>query len=260
MWVIVAIGMVIVCACVGPDAPPDFAARRKLLAALAPAKLANCTLKRYGDANDGGYLMCGNLMDEARAAYSYGIDGRDQWGCDVARQLGTTVHQYDCFNLTRFRCDRGKFEFHEECVGDRVSAQDGRLFDTLTSQLARNGDADKRLIVKMDVEGSEWSALATTPDSVLALIDQLAVEFHGVNGPHFLETVEKLKRHFYVAHFHANNWSCDPEVAPLTAWANDVLFVNKRIGVLAASDAPPSLPHGLDAPSNPGGNDCQPAF
>jgi len=252
--------MVVGCSSGRPNRSPDLETRRKLLSALRPIRLANCTLKRYGDANDGGYLMCGNLMDGARAGYSYGIDGRDRWGCDVSQQLGTIVHQYDCFNLARFRCDAGTFQFHEECVGARTAMQDERPFDTLANQLARNGDAGKRLIVKMDVEGSEWSSLAATPDSVLASIDQLAIEFHGVNGPDFVETVEKLKRQFYVAHFHANNWSCDPQLAPLTAWANEVLLVNKRIGILAAPDAPPSLPHRLDAPSNPGGNDCQPVF
>ncbi len=248
------------CARVRPDAPPDPDTREKLLSALAPARLANCTLKRYGDAHDGGYLMCGNLMGDARAAYSYGIDGRDQWGCDVSRRLDTTVHEYDCFNHTRPQCDRGALQFHEECIGDRTSVQDGQPFDTLTNQLARNGDAGKHLIVKMDVEGSEWASLSSTPDSVLALIDQLAIEFHGVNSRQFLETVDKLKRHFHVAHFHANNWSCNRDAAPLTAWANEVLFVNKRIGVLDTSGPPPALPHALDAPNKRGARDCQPTF
>ncbi|HEX7794521.1 MAG TPA: hypothetical protein VF456_09235, partial [Vicinamibacterales bacterium] len=46
-------------------------------------------------------------------------------------------------------------------------------YDTLPEQLARNGDIDTRLIVKMDVEGSEWASLIATPDSVLEQIDQL---------------------------------------------------------------------------------------
>lgn len=248
------------CGRASPDTAPGAEIRRALLSALAPVRLSNCTLKRYGDSHDGGYLMCENLMGDAEAAYSYGIDGRDQWGCDVSRQLALTVHQYDCFNLKRFQCDQGRFEFHEECIGDRATKLEGRPFDTLSSQLARNGDAGKRLIVKMDVEGSEWSALLETPDPVLASIDQLAIEFHGVNDPRFVAVVEKLKRHFYVAHFHSNNWSCDPKLAPMTAWANEVLLVNKRVGVLDPSGASPTLPHPLDAPDGPTRPDCQPAF
>jgi hypothetical protein len=243
-----------------PDPAASMETRRQLLSALTPVRLANCTLKRYGDSHDGGYLMCENLMGDTQAAYSYGIDGRDQWGCDISRQLALTVHQYDCFNLKRFLCDQGRFQFHEECIGDRATTLEGRPFDTLSSQLARNGDAGKRLVVKMDVEGSEWSALLETPDAVLASIDQLAIEFHGANDPRFIAVVEKLKRHFHVAHFHTNNWTCDPKLAPMTGWANEALLVNKRLGVLDASGGPPALPHPLDAPAGPERPDCQPAF
>jgi hypothetical protein len=48
---------------------------RALFRAFTPSKLTNCRLKRYGDANDGGYLVCENLMGDAAAAYSNGIDG-----------------------------------------------------------------------------------------------------------------------------------------------------------------------------------------
>jgi hypothetical protein len=37
------------------------------------------------------------------------------------------------------------------------SPQDGRVFDTLQNQIAKNLDAGKRLIVKSDVEGAEWN-------------------------------------------------------------------------------------------------------
>jgi len=235
-------------------------ARRALFAALKPSRLANCTLKRYGSTHDGGYVMCENLMGDAKASYSYGIDGRDKWGCDVSKQLGTTVHEYDCFNLTRPSCERGTFQFHEECIGDQKSIIEGRPYDTLSNQLARNGDSGKHLIVKMDVEGAEWASLLATPDSVLDTIDQLVVEFHGSEEAEFASTIEKLKRHFYLANFHANNFLCSQTFEPFTAWANEVLFVNKRIGVLDPSGAIPNPPNALDAPNNIAAADCQPAF
>jgi hypothetical protein len=234
--------------------------RRNLFATFAPSKLANCTLRRYGDSHDGGYLMCQNLMGDARAAYSYGIDGRDQWGCDVSEQLRTTVHEYDCFNLTRPVCARGAFQFHEECIGDQASIKERRPYDTLSNQIARNGDSGKHLIVKMDVEGSEWTSLLATPDSLLDSIDQLVVEFHGTESPTFVDTMEKLKRHFHLVHFHANNNACDRHLTPFTSWANEVLLVNKSVGVLDASGGAPALPNPLDAQNTLAKRDCQPTF
>jgi len=221
--------------------------------------LANCTLRRYGALHDGGYLMCENLMGDARSAYSYGIDGRDDWGCDIAQQLRTAVHEYDCFNLTRPACSRGTLTFHEECIGAATERIAGRAYGTLAGHIEQNGDAGRRLIVKMDVEGAEWASLQAAPVAVLDRIDQLAIEFHRTDDPAFVETVRRLKRYFHVAHLHANNYACDRQLAPFTSAANEVLFVNRRIATIA-SDAVPRLPNPLDAPNRTRHQDCQPRF
>src|SRR4051812_35427187 len=69
--------------------------RKALYAEIHPVALTNCGLKRFGEANDGGYLLCGNLLDGVKAGYSYGISGYDGWGCQVATELKVRVHQYD---------------------------------------------------------------------------------------------------------------------------------------------------------------------
>ena len=66
-----------------------------LLDELQPVALSNCTLARVGSANDGGYLMCANLITGLQVAYSYGVGPNDQWGCAVSRQHSVPVHQYD---------------------------------------------------------------------------------------------------------------------------------------------------------------------
>ena len=58
--------------------------REALWAAFTPVQITNCELQRFGPNNDGGYLLCKNMMEEARAVYSYGIAGYDPWGCVVA--------------------------------------------------------------------------------------------------------------------------------------------------------------------------------
>jgi hypothetical protein len=65
--------------------------RQALFDMLQPVALTNCELERFGEKNDGGYLMCGNLLGEVQSAYSYGIGGYDQWGCDISRRSGVTA-------------------------------------------------------------------------------------------------------------------------------------------------------------------------
>lgn len=222
---------------------------------LQTVALTNCTLKRFGSAHDGGYLMCDNLPGAIDAAYSYGVGKNDEWGCDVSRRYGVPVHQYDCFNPARPVCDGGTFVFHDECVGDRREKDaEARVFDTLQNQIARNGDDGRRLFVKIDIEAAEWDALLATPESVLASIPQLAMELHGYDDPKILEVLRRLKQHFHLVNLNYNNWSCRSDAWPMKAWAYQVLFVNKRLGELDPSapvPAPTSPLNALDAPNLP---------
>jgi hypothetical protein len=239
--------------------------RQALFAMLQPIAVINCHLKRFGETHDGGYLMCGNLLGRVRSAYSYGISGYDKWGCDISKTLNVTVHQYDCFNTTRPACPDGRTVFHAECVGDTTMTVDGRLFDTMRNQRAKNGDRNKRIVLKIDVEGAEWDSLLSTPDEVLEHIDQMAVEFHWVqdearrwvHNDKYLRVVQRLKQFFAIAHIHFNNGSCITGLEPFPTWAYEVLFVSKRLAAVDRSRTAGGL-HRLDAPNNPSFADCQP--
>ncbi len=163
--------------------------RETILAELQPVALKNCTLKRFGSTNDGGYLMC-------------------EKACEVSRRYHVPVHEYDCFDPARPICDGGRFIFHNECVGNRAGYRDSRFFDTLENQISKNGDTGRRIIIKMDIEGGEWESLLAAPDELLASIPQLAMEMHGFDDPKILEALRKLKRNFYLVNLHFNNWSC----------------------------------------------------
>jgi len=230
--------------------------REALFAEIHPVKLSNCEFERVGDSHDGGYLICGNLFGSAQALYSYGISGSDQWGCTLSARLKLPVHQYDCFNVTRPPCEGASPVFHEECVGPSRKTEEGRLFDTVAAQVTKNGDANKHLIMKMDVEGAEWPSFLATPDSVFQQIDQLTVEFHEVEGDDFAKVFRKLSGVFHVVNVHYNNWTCEPAVAPFKAKAFEVLFVNKKIGVVDPNATMVS-PNPLDAPNNWMRPDCQ---
>jgi hypothetical protein len=281
-----ALGVAIVVATGTCSASRRARTHQDLLTELRPVSLSNCQFERFGEPNDGGYLLCANLLGAAESAYSYGIAGYDGWGCDVSRRLNLPVHQYDCFDTRRPACPGGRPIFHAECVGgERTIDEADRLFDTLAHQLVKNGDARRRLIVKMDIEGAEWHSLARTPDSILQRIDQLSIELHHpfeaplssimrrlrldqpltprlwIVDDHALAVIRRLKRYFHVAHVHFNNYACTGNLSPLPAWAYEVLFVNRTLGVEDSSPHPhKSNLLALDAPNNPEALDCQVDF
>jgi hypothetical protein len=238
-------------------------ARVALLNELQPVVLKNCDLKRFGSVNDGGYLLCDNLSEGVQSAYSYGVGVNDDLGCHVSRRYRVPVHQYDCFDPGRPVCKGGTFVFNNECIGARAERDKaGRAFDTLQGQIARNRDSGKRLIVKIDIEGAEWESLLATPDSVFDQIDQMPMELHispvrlGVTELH-LQVIRKLKQKFHLVNLHFNNYSCTSRLAPLPAWAFQVLWVNKRLGEIDPSAPTPAPMSPLNAPDRPGRRDCQ---
>jgi hypothetical protein len=239
-----------------PKPPTAREIRRALLAELQPVTLENCTLQRIGSVYDGGYLMCGNLLENVQSAYSYGIGTDDNWGCEISTRLRVPVHEYDCFSPNQFACPGGQAIFHNECIGAKSETIESRLFDTLSNQIAKNGDTGKTLVLKIDTEGAELPSLMATPASVLDRIDQLTMEIHGTDD-RFLALVRKLKRTFHVVHLHFNNQACGERWYPLPAWAYQVSFVNKRIGVVARAAPKVVLPRPLDNPDFAVGRDCQ---
>jgi hypothetical protein len=231
--------------------------RQEILAELQPVGLKNCTFKRFGSANDGGYLMCENLVEPLDSAYSYGVGPNDDWGCEMSRRYHVPVYEYDCFDPARPKCDGGRLIFRNECVSDRTESRDSRLFDTLENQIAKNGDIGRHVIIKMDIEGAEWQSLLAAPDELFQSIPQLAMEMHGFDDPKIVEVLRKLKRNFYLVNLHFNNWSCTSKAAPLPAWAYQVLWVNKRLGILDPSVPIPAPMSPLNAPDSPTWPDCQ---
>jgi hypothetical protein len=239
-----------------PKPPTAREIRRALLAELQPVTLKNCALERIGSVYDGGYLMCGNLLQNVQSAYSYGIGTDDNWGCEVSTRLRVPVHEYDCFSPNQFACPGGQAIFHDECIGARSETIESRLFDTFENQIAKNGDAGKTLVLKIDVEGAELPSLMATPASVLDRIDQITMEIHGTDE-RFLALVRRLKRTFHVIHLHFNNQACGERWYPLPAWAFQVSFVNKRIGIVDPAAPKVVLPRPLDNPDLSIRRDCQ---
>jgi hypothetical protein len=152
--------------------------------------------------------------------------------------------------------ERDGFSFWAE--GIAAAATPGK--DTLQSHLEKNGDQDRRFVLKMDVEGAEWDVLRNMPDAVLARCDQLVLEVHDLSGlgrstayplvplEQKVAVLRKLNHHFYCWHPHANNYASIhviggfkvPDVMELT-WLNRRRYV-------AHADCDRRLPTALDDP------------
>jgi len=172
---------------------------------------------RFGEEHDGGYLMCmDGLKDRTvNAVYSMGVLDHDQWSDDVANALHVNVNAFDC-TVDSSACVGCKF--YRKCI---VSAdgqhpvlyheQDGWTLQEALEQTSQAGAPDGSLLMKMDIEGSEWPLYATEHTDALKKFGQIIVEFHSFSStdkhPEYLKAVKNiLDAGFRVVHLHGNNW------------------------------------------------------
>jgi hypothetical protein len=211
-------------------------------------------LARVGGQNDGGYVVPLDAVGAADALLSLGLshnwtferdfktlNPRAVIHCYDHTVSALTAFEYSLGQLARFlvrfkpRYLRGMFTWLDYLLffrGDKVHFRQ-RIWRDREDDSATIDDAFDRLpkgcqvFVKVDVEGSEYRIL----DDLLRRsrnIVALAIEFHDVDMllEPFKSGVEKIKRDFYLVHFHANNQGgMTPFHFPRTP---EITFLNKR--------------------------------
>lgn len=174
------------------------------------------TFQRFGEARDGGYLMCMDGLQNGsfNAAYSLGVEQHDKWSSDVQNMLGVEVNQFDC-TVDTSKCRTCKF--FKKCIvsADRQHHKAHLETDdwSLQQALAATGQAEARdgsLLMKMDIEKSEWPLFAFESSESLRKFGELIVEFHNLNNvrlhPVYLAAMQHIRdAGLKVVHLHGNN-------------------------------------------------------
>lgn len=234
---------------------------------LRPVVIENCDLERLGRKHDGGYVGCQASLGNPIAAFSYGIGGRDSWGCNFAKKYHLPVYQFDPFNVKTPPCNKNNPLIHFKSIGvaghDYKDNSNNKVFETFQTSL--NNFAPKGpVMVKMDIEGNEWRSLETIlQDGSYSQITQLVLETHGLltsdnKQAHLIKRVLKgLYEKFYIVHLHTNNYGCNyNKKSKLPGHVIEITYVNRNIsGLKVSQSSMPKFPHALDSP-NGGRRDC----
>lgn len=224
---------------------------RHILSFLAPRKAKGVEKCRLGREYDGGYVMLDSFPPET-VALSLGINDDVSWDLAVAER-GCDVFQYD-HTIDVLPESHERFHFHSQ----RITAwkEEGRMLRDAVLDEALSPNAP--IILKMDIEGDEWSVFDTTSTDILERFTQIVVEFHHLERlaePEFRARAErvfrKLAEKFFVFHVHGNN------CGNLTNVQNIVLPESLEVS-FARKDLYPSeptdelFPQTLDMPNQKG--------
>lgn len=175
-------------------------------------KIVGKNFVRLGRPNDGGYIMVNNFsVSGGGIAYSFGIADDVSWDSDMVRR-GYDVFMYDP-TIDALPQNHERFHFFKEGIlGIEVKEQS---MNTLENFIKRNGHESKSdMILKMDVEGAEWSFLSTVTSETLNQFDQIIFELHDLTKPKdqsvmnaTLACLSKINRTHSLVHLHAYSGS-----------------------------------------------------
>ncbi|TPI60399.1 FkbM family methyltransferase [Mesorhizobium sp. B3-1-3] len=170
---------------------------------LSPVAVSGVLKRRIGGRADGGYVMLDDFK-EVEGALSLGINDDDSWDADISN-LGIEVHQYD-HTIDGSPTIKEKLKFFKEKITSPYDSSGVSLRDAVLRQRG------KKLVLKCDIEGSEWDVFSTADNETLERFSQIVCEFHGfgsivndelhINMERALKNLQLL---FSVVHVHANN-------------------------------------------------------
>ena len=201
------------------------------------------------DGGDGGYIMVSPFSSK-KIAYSFGISNDVSWDKAMA-ELGYDIFMYD-HTINGLPEENPKF--HWKKVGITGGSETIDL-KTLDSLLNENGHSDATgMILKMDVEGCEWSVFQNIDENVLKRFDQIVLELHDLqkvqNAELYISALEKLTSSHVAIHIHGNNYRsvcfCNDLITP-----NILEITLVRKGLFSVNNSTEMVNNALDIPNNP---------
>jgi hypothetical protein len=224
---------------------PDF------ISYLTPYQFPSMQLRRIGSAYDGGYVLPLAHISSAHGAVSIGVG--DNNDADVAlAEMGLAIHAWDP-TVDDLPTSHNRIVFHKVGVGDPAV---GTGYMSLDDILNRSfGPNSTNLILLLDAEGAEWTALSECSNSTLDRISLLAVELHDLGdllldpAPQ-LATLRRLNEDFVPIAIHANNHGASwplpglllPDALEVTYVRRDLMDELGRVGNCPANVLAPCCP------------------
>ena len=235
------------------EGEPQTASDERLLAfasRIRPMTGSDLELIRVGGPTDGGYVMAKPLTGSG--ALSIGVGADVSWDQEIAAR-GIPVAMFD-HTIRKPPVPVPNSTFHRIGIGS-METRHLRPLDQLVSLTGWAGRDD--LLLKMDVEGAEWSALTQTGAVNLESFTQIVIELHGLGvlrdertATAVFAAIEHLCASHIPIHVHANNYD---ELVRFGSWwfpdAIEVSFIRRDLLPLAKPAS--ELRTDLDAPCDP---------
>ena len=216
-------------------------------------------LKRYGSNSDGGYLLNDDIL-KTDICISLGVGNDYSFDLDLSSEC-KEVLMFD-HTINDPLITKSNIKFEKIGISDVVS-KDFTTIDEILKQLPDESD----LILKIDIEGSEWKVLSDLSQTSLLRFRQIIAEFHDLHRiaddtlfSDIRSALKKLNKSHELINIHVNNWSAFQiiEGIPIPD-VIEVLYL-RRDSSSSKNSRITTLNYRGDMPNNPDLSDCSSSF
>jgi hypothetical protein len=172
-----------------------------LIQAMHPVK-TRFELIRIGGNADGGYLIPDDI-EGLEAVFSPGVSDVANFEAEMASR-GIQCFLADA-SVVGPPIMNDRFSF----VSKHIGLIDDGMFITMDKWVADNAPGTGDLLLQMDIEGSEWGALANISEATLGRFRIIVLELHELGRLFYFQlyrqVLTRLLLTYHVVHLHANN-------------------------------------------------------
>jgi LAS superfamily LD-carboxypeptidase LdcB len=231
--------------------------------------------KRFGPAEDGGYVLPEFVFNKCSALFSYGIGRDSRFEVDFGETYKKPAYLFD-HTIRQHTPGWEEYEKNEwKNLEEYWEKSDCHFIPTGLGYQSQCNDfindyqklnINGYVILKIDIEGGEYDYfLKTDIEKISSMAIAISLEVHYINveknRDDLVNILEKLKKYFILCHVHGNNWSnlwkyeeySIPETLELS-------FVNKKFIDKFEPDEQSFPINGLDVPNRPDKEDYKLSF
>ena len=170
---------------------------------IRPKDVKNKKKVRIGNKGDGGYVLL-NDFKNIKIAYSFGICDEISFEKELSeKNIEVFMHDHTIQNISEYNP-----KLHWKKIGLTGKKGINENLKTLKELLKENGHIlEKDMILKMDIEGSEWDSFLYMSFNILRQFKYIVVEFHFFDNYKsiYSKVFKKLNKTHQIFHLHCNN-------------------------------------------------------
>lgn len=194
-------------------------------------------LIRLGKNNDGGYVVPVLALEKSDALMGYGIADDISFEREFSQRFDKPSFGFDG-GVPDIETGDNRCHFYSECIGEPNYLYAGQQFSgrmaSYSDQLKRLKLEDKKIFIKMDIEGAEFDVF----DDILKHthnITGIVLECHMNRKLHKAEKLlSQLNKDFVLLHVHGNNYCLSNSFTSKNAIGSipyiiELTYINKNL-------------------------------